>query len=336
MFFNEWFGPTQGTSIGTELQERYEEIKDLIGPAISQAYRESDGRQWQTFQNGTIIYHPDTGAWEVLNGVIHTRWAQLGGSLGTLGKPKTGANKEPDGRQWQTFENGVVIYHADTGSWEVLNGMVHNRWAQLGGSLGTLGKPKTGTNKESDGRQWQTFENGVVIYHSSTGAWEVMNGVINTKWGSLGGSLGILGKPASTAQEKDGWQWQDFEKGGMVINDKGLAISMQSPELYKGWKAALENSVHVGLPIDMQRYETDMRQWQTFENGTIVFHPTTGAWAVTHGAIYNYWAQNGGSLGKIGRPISNQVRSEGDITQKFQNGTVVYDVASSKIQFIVN
>ncbi|MCL1839706.1 hypothetical protein FWF89_01745 [Candidatus Saccharibacteria bacterium] len=275
-YFTDWFGSTVGMSVPDELQERYELLSGAIGKAIGVYHRESDGRVWQTFENGTIIYHPNTGAWEILNGTVH------------------------------------------------------NRWAALGGSLGKLGKPKSGTNSESDGRVWQTFENGTIIYHPNTGAWEVMDGAIHTKWGSIGGSFGVIGKPTNEFQEKDIWSWQDFEKGGIIAKgDK--AISMQSPELYSGWKVAINDSVDIGFPITMQHYEPDGRIWQTFEHGTIIYHPDTKAWVVAHGPLHDYWAKNGGSLGKIGRPIANQSESDDVISQKFQNGTIFYDGSTKQV-----
>ena len=244
-----------------------------------------------------------------------------------LGSAESEIYFEPDGRIWQRFENGTIIYHADTGAHYVLHGAINTKWGDTGGSLGKLGKPTNDTVIESDGRIWQRFENGTIIYHADTGAWIVMDNAINSKWAIIGGSLGVLGTPINDQQENEKWIWQDFRNGGIIYNKQTNrdAISLQDDLIYQSWKkAVLEDESDVGVPISMQFIEQDGRHWQTFENGTIIYHADTGGYAVLNGPIHDIWASSGGSLGYYGRPIENKVE-EGErmISQKFLNDSII-------------
>ena len=248
-----------------------------------------------------------------------------------LGMPLMDAVFESDGRIWQTFENGTIIYHEDTGAHVVLSGVINKKWGEAGGSLGKLGKPKNDTNIESDGRIWQTFENGTIIYHEDTGAWIVMSNEINKKWAIVGGSLGVIGAPVNDQQENEFWIWQDFKNGGIIFQkDSGSdAISIQDKLIYESWKkAVIEDGVDdLGLPISMQYIELDGRHWQTYQNGTIIYHASTGGYAVINGPIHDKWAKAGGSLGQYGRPVSNQETVEEEVVeQAFLNGVIRADL----------
>ncbi|MBR0431980.1 hypothetical protein IJK16_03200, partial [Candidatus Saccharibacteria bacterium] len=139
LYFQDWFGgitEDKDMSPNGQIRRLINQYASVLGQKMTELITEEDGRIWQSFENGTIIYSQETGAHVVLNGPVATKWAETGGSLGILGKPKSDTKNESDGRIWQTFENGTIIYHVKTGSNAVLNGPIATEWAKSGGSYG--------------------------------------------------------------------------------------------------------------------------------------------------------------------------------------------------------
>lgn len=167
--FTDWFGSTSsGVYIDTasatkQINEAYFNNRTTLGKkigVITPEHRQYP-RVWQNFENGTIVWTADHGAHIINYGSIYDRWRQLGGSLGTLGVPTSSQVTESDGRVWQNFTKGVVIYSKKTGAWEIPFGSIYNFWRQSGGSSGEYGKP-IGAQITLSKKQSQRFENGTI------------------------------------------------------------------------------------------------------------------------------------------------------------------------------
>lgn len=389
MFFTEWFGSTRGSSTNLfvanqQIDELYSRLRVKLGGATSDRIAEfsSDGRVWQSFQNGLIVWSKQNGAKVIMNGPIYDRWRELGGSLGLLGVPRNNEVYESDdGRIWQDFDRGTVIWSQETGAWALQNGPINDKWRSSGGSKGTLGKPMspvvisndktrvqsfekgaivrkdassdpfivTGETHQSwvnsasqtgpptmdavkesdDGRVWQNFEKALIIEPNNSQAWTIQYGSTYNLWRSLGGSNGALGKPVSNdSTESDGRTWQQFEKGHII---KKVASSAPSEilfgKIYDKWRASGGSTGSLGVPKGSAHKEKDGREWQDFENGTIIWSQNTGAWDVV-GGFYTYWKSNGGSLGKLGKPTSSRViENNGERWQTFEKGKAVWSDA---------
>jgi uncharacterized protein with LGFP repeats len=62
--------------------------------------------------------------------------------------------------------------------------------------------------------------------------------------------------------------------------------------------------------------------YQMFQNGAIVWSPTTGSWA-SKGPIRGAWAKLGFENGRLGYPVSSEYSiGAGATEQKFQGGTI--------------
>ena len=62
--------------------------------------------------------------------------------------------------------------------------------------------------------------------------------------------------------------------------------------------------------------------YQMFQNGAIVWSPTTGSWA-SSGPIRAAWAKSGFENGRLGYPISGEYSiGSGATEQQFQGGTI--------------
>jgi hypothetical protein len=91
----------------TEIERKYAEIGGLsgfLGQTVGREDKTPDGvGRFQHFQNGSIHWHPETGAHET-HGAIRSKWAELGWETSFLGYPTT---------------DEVVINTLD---WKLLNG----------------------------------------------------------------------------------------------------------------------------------------------------------------------------------------------------------------------
>ncbi|MDO4741762.1 MAG: hypothetical protein Q4A79_00065 [Candidatus Saccharibacteria bacterium] len=385
VYFEDWVGGA-GEEIDNSPMGQIKRVINaysaILGAQVTELNEEADGRKWQTFQNGTVIYSEGAGAHVVLNGAVADKWAGSGGSLGTLGKPISDTFIEPDGRHWQTFENGTIIYHETTGANIVFNGSIADRWAKSGGSYGTLGKPKSDAVKnekwvyqsfekggifssivddktiaiedvelfngwvknvfeegidlgypvsmtfiEYDGRHWQTYEKGTMIYHNDSGAVTVLNGPIADMWAKSGGSYGSYGRPVSNQKDGSRFIYQVFERGAILLDSNtGEILGIVDKYIFDKWL----NNVALGKPISDTFIEPDGRHWQTFENGTIIYHETTGANIVFNGSIADRWAKSGGSYGTLGKPKSDAVKNEKWVYQSFEKGGIFSSIVDDK------
>ena len=313
--YNRW--RSTGGSVGT------------VGPPTSVAVTESsDGRVWQDFKNGTIIYSSETGAWEILSGPIRDKWRNAGGSLGTLGRPTSTVIIESNGNRRQHFEKGTVARkNTSSPAYTVLTA-VNTEWKETKSHIGT---PKAdAVQEQNDGRIWQSFENGTIISPDSSEAWTIRSGKIHDRWKQLGGSLGQLGKPTSNqVTESDGRIWQDFEHGVVIQkNTSSAAHAILYGVVYNRWRALGGSLGELGTPKTTAVTESDGRIWQDFEKGTIIWGQTTGAWDI-QGGFYIYWKQKGGSLGQFGKPTSaRHIEGNGDRWQEFEKARLTWRDAS--------
>lgn len=151
---------------------------------------------FQHYVNGSIYYHPNTGAHEV-HGLIKARWKSLGWERSFLGYPKTDETKTPDGiGRFNHFQGGSIYWSPASGAWEV-HGAIRSKYASLGWERSFLRYPLTNETTCPDGvGRFNHFQGGSIYWTPSTGAHEV-HGAIRAHWASLGWERSFLGYPTS-------------------------------------------------------------------------------------------------------------------------------------------
>jgi hypothetical protein len=296
-----------------------------IGPPTSSAVTESsDGRTWQEFRKGTIIYSTSTGAWEIVPGPIQDKWRSTGGSLGTLGRPTSTTIVESNGNRKQTFEKGTLVRKDSSSPAYMISGDINTQWNN---NKSVLGVPTGDSVTESnDGRIWQGFEKGTVIVPRPGEAWTIRSGKISDAWKLLGGSLGKLGRPVGNQfTESDGRIWQDFEKGTLIQKNANLnSYAVLDGSIKDRWRILGGSLGELGTPKMSPVTESDGRIWQDFENGTVIWSTESGAWEV-QGGFYIYWKQNGGSNGRFGKPTSARtIESDGSRWQEYEKARLTW------------
>lgn len=168
-----------------------------LGPNTTAITKCPDGvGSFQHYANGSIYYHPSTGAHEV-HGLIRARWASLAWERGFLGYPLTDESTTPDGiGRYNHFQGGSIYWSPATGAWEV-HGSIRGKYAALGWEKSFLKYPLTNETTTPDGiGRFNHFQGGSIYWSPSTGAWEV-HGNIRAHWASLGWERSALGYPIS-------------------------------------------------------------------------------------------------------------------------------------------
>jgi hypothetical protein len=141
----------------TAISDKYAQLggsSGFLGSAVTGEVPAANGGLQQEFRNGTICWHPSTGAFEV-HGSIRARWLAMGGTSSIPGYPTTNEQTTPDGiGRYNHFQNGSIYWTPATGAHEVY-GAIRARWAELRWERGLLGYP-TATPHE-DTRNRNTF-----------------------------------------------------------------------------------------------------------------------------------------------------------------------------------
>lgn len=156
------------------INAKYQELGGAGGwlgvPAGDPAVAPDGWGQYQHFQNGSIYWSLETGAYEV-HGAIRDKWASLGWERSFLGYPLTDETPTPDGRgRFNHFQGGSIYWSPGTGAHEV-HGAIRDKWASLGWETSFLGYPLTDELTTADGRgRFNDFERGQIAWSPQIGA----------------------------------------------------------------------------------------------------------------------------------------------------------------------
>ncbi|OKK21864.1 hypothetical protein AMK16_00930 [Streptomyces sp. CB00455] len=179
----------------------------------------------QTADNGSIYWHPSSGAW-VVWGAIRAKWLGMGAEKGVMGYPTSDEATNFDGVGYHsTFSStaggkGGIYWSPETGAWSV-HGSVYDKYASLGGPASPLGYPITDETNIGDGaavrynhfrKRSDTADTGSLYWTRAGGTWSVY-GSIRKKWIALGADKSTLGFPVSDEYEVAGGPREDFQKG---------------------------------------------------------------------------------------------------------------------------
>ncbi len=126
---------------------------------------DSVGR-YSVFENGSIYWTPDTGAFEV-HGVIRDKWKELGWEAGFVGYPITDETPTPDGvGRFNVFQGASIYWSPSTGAHEV-HGTIRDKYKEVGWEAGRLGYPTSDEYSVSGGRR-SDFEHGFITWDAQT------------------------------------------------------------------------------------------------------------------------------------------------------------------------
>ena len=149
-------------------------------------------------------------------GKIGEKYYAMGGVRGVLGVPKLAEMAAQQGGRFQEFNNGIILWHADTGAFAVRGDILQRFWASgsetrwgfaLMDEMNAAKSPTTG----QQGR-YQYFRNGLFLWTPATGA-RAVHGAILTHFENTGREA-RYGYPKG---EEEAWgsngRRQVFERG---------------------------------------------------------------------------------------------------------------------------
>ncbi len=261
-------------------------------------------------------------------GEIESKYQSLGGETGFLGAPLAAEKVIGKGRM-RTYHNGNIYWSAAGGAHEVHGGILVC-YNQKQGPLGVLGFPTTDEfNALKAGARVSRFENGAIYWSAATGAHEVHQ-YIFARYLALGGEKGFLGLPKTDEIGVAAGGRCDFEGGSIYRSELSGAYEVHGAILQR-YQNLNANAGFLGFPISNEEkvlksngQDSGMRV-SRFQSGTIYWKAATGAWEV-HGAIRSLYESLGGSLGRMGSPLTNESAVSGtDIRYNdFEKGIIVW------------
>ncbi|MFF0214040.1 FG-GAP-like repeat-containing protein [Streptomyces vinaceus] len=193
-------------------------------------------QEGQGSDNGSIYWHPNTGAWTIING-IRQKWMSLGAERGVMGYPTSDEAVTFDNNGWfSTFSGGGggAIYFTFEFGGQSVRGTIYKKYIELGGPSGPLGYPTTDeiNNPDNIGRynhfrhKGQTSDTASIYWTTTTAkAWSV-RGTIREKWVSLGAEKSWLGYPQSDEYDVYGGPREDFS-GGYIRHNHTTGVSVE-------------------------------------------------------------------------------------------------------------
>ncbi|WP_427171558.1 GH25 family lysozyme [Arthrobacter sp. 92] len=239
-----------------------------------------NGGCYQSYQNGQIHWSSATGAQLTRNGAIRNVWASSGYENGVLGYPTSAEICGlKDGGCYQSFQNGQIHWTTATGANMTRVGAIRSLWLGTGSENGVLGYP-TGTETcgLKDSGCYQSFQGGQIHWTPTTGAQMTRNGAIQTEWAANGYESGVLGYPigAETCGLKDGGCYQSFQGGQIHWSSASGAHLTRAGAISSYWAQSGWENGPLGYPTGTETCKTTGECFQTFQNGTLSWTPTTG------------------------------------------------------------
>ena len=334
--YNDWFGPSTGGAGELAIFTKYNALggaSSWLGSAATPIVCGiKSGGCWQLFSAGLIVYSPDTGAQE-MQARMHQSWVGQGYENGWMGYPTTPTVCGiKDGGCWQLFQGGVIMYSPATGT-QPMRSVVHAAWVGQGYENGWMGYPTTPTNCVArDGGCWQLFQDGLVMYSPATGA-QPMRSVVHRAWVAQGYENGWMGYPTSASQPTSaGGYTQTFQGGSLTVDAAGVptyagtvttapSAEIANRALGAGWLGT------AGTPVVCGSINGGC--WQAYQNGVIIYSPTSGAHSVP-APMHRAWVTQGYEAGWLGYPTAEaQQAPGGGYTQTFQGGSISVDGSGS-------
>jgi uncharacterized protein with LGFP repeats len=206
----------------TDIDDKYTELGGaggLLGAPTSGEHTCADGKgHYRHFEQGSIFWHPLTGAHEV-HGLIHTKWAALKSERGFLHYPKNDESDSGGGApgRFNLFQGGAITWKKGATEAFETHGAIRSKFGEMGWEAGFLGFPTTDETPTPDNKgRFNHFEHGSIYWKPSLSAHEV-HGHIVQFWADHGWETNPeLGYPISDETPTfagSPHRFNDFENG---------------------------------------------------------------------------------------------------------------------------
>lgn len=315
-----------------KIREKYLELKSVGGTLgfPTTAMNCNIGREGacvQGFENGTIIYSVEHGAFENY-GEIRKKYLELKSVGGWLGFPIE-SPEETEDTVSQKFENGLIINKSNsTIGYEQ---HIYDKFISLEDKSTATADAICGIKGAQD--CVQAFNFGAIIYSTKNGAY-VNSGSIRDEYQKQKSVGGELGFPTTDIEcNNNNLCVQKFENGA-IYNAKATSSFSVIGGIYNRYSVIGEAESTLGLPTENKKCNIKGPNdcVQAFEKGTILYSPDTGAWENSSNIRVRYLTLRsvGGVLGFPTGSVNKSAYVETVIYQAFQNGVIYYDTATGR------
>lgn len=239
----------------------------VLGAPTTSEFIGANGARVTNFENGQILWSPQTGAHAVY-GAIAREYAAQGFEGGILGMPISEEFRGSTGARVQNFQGGTIIWRPETGAHAVY-GAILGKYRVLNFENGPLGAPITSEFGGANGARVQNFANGQIIWSPATGANSVQ-GAIAEEFGALGWEGGPLGLPITDEfAGRNGARVNRFQNGIMIWTPRTGAFAVRGA-LLSGYAGMGYEGGALGAPTTNE-FPVAGGWAQDFEHGRLTF-----------------------------------------------------------------
>ncbi|MFK7927485.1 MAG: LamG-like jellyroll fold domain-containing protein, partial [Myxococcota bacterium] len=270
-------------------------------------------------------------------GAIASRHADLGGTRGLLKSPAEG-EVDIQGGLKRRYQGGTLFWSSRTGAHEV-HGSILNRYRS---HISRLGFPTTDEKPgKKAGSRVSGFENGIVAWHSATGAHPVWGQAYMT-YAANGAEAGWLGMPLGAVVVADVRHTPEtrFENGRIYqrkVHEEAFEVhgSILARYLALGGRHGI-----LGFPTSHESSVFNasgavIGKVSHFEHGSIYWSSGRGAHEVVQ-PLQAAYQQQGGPSGTLGFPVSPPKRHGQKHRQGFVGGVLMKRSPSAKAQIVTS
>ncbi|MDR2748695.1 MAG: N-acetylmuramoyl-L-alanine amidase [Bifidobacteriaceae bacterium] len=233
-----------------------------------------------------------------------------------LGHRDVGATACPGKNLYAKLTDLKLLIQSDYG----VGGAIGNKWMALGAAGGRMGFPTSEEIPDGNG-QAQTFQGGNIYWKKSTGDTHPTWGAIKSKYNSMTARYGVLGYPTSDELNLAKGAAQTFDGGNIYWNKSTKKTFSVIGLIKKAYSAKNGASGPAGFPKS-DEMAGSKGLGQIFDNGKIFLQDGSSKAYWAHDAIGNLYDALGSRGGKLGYPITDEIKTSSYTYQKFENGEI--------------
>ena len=193
-----------------------------------------------------------------------------------------------------------------------------------------LGAP-VGTQQTTASVTWQAYTHGRLYFSPAAGVHYLL-GQNLAKYVGAGGP-NVFGAPTTdelAAPDRVG-RFNHFSSGASIYWTSTTGSHVVRGAIRDSWSARGWERGPLGYPTtDENRTPTKPGAYNHFEQGSIYWSPTTGAWEV-RGAIRAKWAELGWENSRLGFPTSDEYATADGRRSNFQNGFITWSAGTGAV-----
>ncbi|MGX9900415.1 LGFP repeat-containing protein [Arthrobacter sp. SA17] len=237
--------------------------------------------------------------------------------------------RPPGQRLLPAIPKGAIIWSPSTGAQLSTNGPIRTAWAASGYEHGPWATPPatySAAYATAAASRLTKRRNPLV---PTTGAHISRTGAIRLLYRNNSAENGTLGYPTSAevCGLTNNGCYQNYQNGAIIWSPTTGAQTSPNGPIRTAWQQTGYETGRLGYPTSpVVCGLTNNGCYQNYQNGAIIWSPTTGAQTSLNGPIRTLWQQTGYETGRLGYPTSPQTcnQTADTCTQQFTGGKITW------------